>query len=101
MQISKIAKTEIPRIAQFKLKRNVKIDISLAYMIFKWFQSKIFLNSSQKLPTEKNLGPVRSLSEILAGPKYHENVQKVVFLDPAKISLNDLTGPKIFSVDSF
>ena len=74
----------------------MKIDISLAYMIFKWFQSKIFLNSSQKLPTEKNLGPVRSLSEILAGPKYHENAQKVVFLNPGKISFNDPTGPNFF-----
>ena len=79
----------------------MKIDIFLAYMIFKWFQSKIFLNCSQKLPTEKNLGPFGSLSEILAGPKYHENAQKVVFLDPTKISLNDPTIPKFFSVDSF
>ena len=55
----------------------MKIDKLKAYMIFKWLLGKICLDCSQKLPLEKKIGPLGSLSEILGRPKNRENTQKL------------------------
>ena len=64
-------------------------------MISKCFQSKISLNYSQKVATEKNLVSRGYQMGGLGGPEFHENSQYYGFVDPPKILLIDSIASKI------
>ena len=56
----------------------MNIEFLKAYINYKLFQSKIYLNYNQKLPTEKNWGQKGYWVGVLGGSKYRENAKKLL-----------------------
>ena len=79
----------------------MKTNIFWSYMMFKWYQSKICFNCSQKVSPEKKLGSNECCMGILGGSKNREIAQKQSFLDPPKIPMQHSFDPNFFSGDPF